>query len=675
MKVNNCVLILILIGLIRFSIYACGPFFPEQLLVDRSSTLKYLPDGTFAFEASHLLPPPKDTFIPDQAYYWNYDPIKSREKIEELWFGKNGVELIQKMRLERKSENAYNAGTGLPEEIRSYTAGVIAYYSNDFEEAIKRFDIVRKLPKEHRQKAGLWAQYMTGRCYDAIGDTVNAIKAFRSVRAIALQGAIDSLKLAVASFGEEARIYLKSDNYPKAISLYAEQAAQGSESGVSSLIFVARKIISDDSLLTKTLPDTLCQKLLFAYLYCYNNVFNESEEWSDSVSSKKFLHIIDIVEHSNLKLVTGIDRLAAAAYRAGRYDLAERMCKKSNTGLSWWVRAKLDLHKGNVTSAAKNYHEAIIYFQTNNATIYKGIGYGYESAINRVQAELSALNLSKNEFKTAMELLYKSSPEHWIDAAYVAEKILTVDDLKRFVDENVKLSNNDSLKVDSYEFSENSSAVLRYLLARRLLREKHFKDALKYFDDTRIKEKAKRYIEYYQKAKASKGVKSASYWYKTAVLARYDGMELLGYELDPDYRTFWGVYSLGCTDYSIAHSDYITSEEYNRLRKYQVGPNKRFHYRYLAVDYIHNAASQVPPRSQAYVAMLSKAYWWICNHDFDLSQDLYRQYVHNGAYVPWAFGHSVPDPDFDAAQKMAKAERIRKIKLTIKRIIGHIVKL
>jgi hypothetical protein len=272
-----------------------------------------------------------------------------------------------------------------------------------------------------------------------------------------------------------------------------------------------------------------------------------------------------------------------------------------------------------------------------------------------------------------MKLLFKSSPEQWIDASYIAEKILTVGELKRFVDENVKLSDTVSIKVGGYGFSYNPSADLRYLLARRLLREKHFKDALKFFDDTRIKEKAKLYIEYYRKANSSRGVKSASYWYKTAVIAKHDGMELLGYELDPDYYIFWGgENSLGSIDSSKISGDYVSSEEYNRLRKNQVGPNKRFHYRYLAIDYIQKAASQVPPRSQAYAAMLSKAHLWICNYDTALVQDLYSQYVHNGAYVPWAFSDSVPDPDFDEAQKMAKAEKIRKTKLTIKRIIRPI---
>ncbi|MGO2466070.1 MAG: hypothetical protein ACTH8H_16725, partial [Serratia proteamaculans] len=35
--------------------YACGPDFPNRLLVDRNGTLLYMPEGNFAFEAGRLV--------------------------------------------------------------------------------------------------------------------------------------------------------------------------------------------------------------------------------------------------------------------------------------------------------------------------------------------------------------------------------------------------------------------------------------------------------------------------------------------------------------------------------------------------------------------------------------------------------------------------------------------
>ena len=39
--------------------YACGPDFPNRLLIDRNGTLLYMPEGNFAFEAGRLVPSDK----------------------------------------------------------------------------------------------------------------------------------------------------------------------------------------------------------------------------------------------------------------------------------------------------------------------------------------------------------------------------------------------------------------------------------------------------------------------------------------------------------------------------------------------------------------------------------------------------------------------------------------
>src|SRR5260370_16345759 len=39
---------------------ACGPDFPWQLLSNRAGTLRATPKNSFAFEAAHLVAPPKD---------------------------------------------------------------------------------------------------------------------------------------------------------------------------------------------------------------------------------------------------------------------------------------------------------------------------------------------------------------------------------------------------------------------------------------------------------------------------------------------------------------------------------------------------------------------------------------------------------------------------------------
>ena len=49
-------------------------------------------------------------------------------------------------------------------------------------------------------------------------------------------------------------------------------------------------------------------------------------------------------------------------------------------------------------------------------------------------AELGVLKLSRGEFAQALDALLRSG--FWQDAAYVAERVLTTDELKTYVDQN-----------------------------------------------------------------------------------------------------------------------------------------------------------------------------------------------------------------------------------------------
>src|SRR5271154_1206383 len=113
--------------------------------------------------------------------------------------------------------------------------------------AAQRFDALLQLPPSDRLRA-TWAAYMLGRIYALAGDGDKAAAHFQLTRTLAMQGAPDPSGLAVASYGEEARLHLKraesyfitpnnlpkerSDDYVREMSaavwLYAQQAAVGS---------------------------------------------------------------------------------------------------------------------------------------------------------------------------------------------------------------------------------------------------------------------------------------------------------------------------------------------------------------------------------------------------------------------------------------------------------------
>ena len=67
-------------------------------------------------------------------------------------------------------------------------------------------------------------------------DPDKAIVFFQQVRTLAKGGAADSLGLAAASFGWEAKVQLQRKHYPQAVRLYLNQLATGDATAAASLM-------------------------------------------------------------------------------------------------------------------------------------------------------------------------------------------------------------------------------------------------------------------------------------------------------------------------------------------------------------------------------------------------------------------------------------------------------
>jgi hypothetical protein len=129
---------------------------------------------------------------------------------------------------------------------------------------------------------------MLGRIHALANDTHAASQALELTRELAIKGAPDPLGLAVASYGEEARLHLAQAKaylllknvLPKerrddcrreiamAVRLYSEQAARGSSSGVNSLREVASFLtrssngVVEYDVLNASIDDPAVQKLI-----------------------------------------------------------------------------------------------------------------------------------------------------------------------------------------------------------------------------------------------------------------------------------------------------------------------------------------------------------------------------------------------------------------------------
>lgn len=673
---------------------ACGPNFPWQLLDNRVHTLKSTPTNSFAFEVKRLVPPPSDQLRAIE--------YQDRHAVEVEGLSAGHADTIQRMREVATGDEAAAIGGELPAAIRLYTAGAAAFLKADESKALTWFQSVLALPEEEQRARATWAAYMIGRSYARLGDVEKAAEAFRQTRTLALAGVPDPLGLAVASYGEEAKLHLDraknsitggevsaeqtqayAGEMATAVTLYAEQEARGSQGGVQSLRMVAEHLLyKTPERLAAVVADSAVQRLLVAYVLAHESdsavqmsAPNNESPRSPVSPNSLVVTLVEAIVQRDLAQVTGVDRLAALAYRIGRYDLAARLTATAPGPLVAWVKAKLALQKGNLATAATFYAEAAKAFPS----LVEDEGHTLESAnVRLLTGERGVLTLARGEYVEALAQLYPVAATYWGDVAYLAERVLTVDELQHFVDTKVppspivstaqKTQEHDASSEDAYAWLSLSDPAtrLRDLLARRLVRNGRYQEALAYFPPPNEKVSTDPYIQVQVKAyaqaleEAEHGwwpVERAQAWQQAAILARKFGMEMMGYSTAPDFSAHGGNFTFG-RGHTPSTGPFVTKGELRRFAASTAKPNLRFHYRYRAVEHSLRAAELLPPRSQAFAAVLCRATGWMLSTDTQHARYLYRRYVQAGAYVPWAahFGRNCPEPDFKAATRMAKRQ-------------------
>ncbi|WP_143277751.1 hypothetical protein [Bordetella genomosp. 10] len=601
-------------------------------------------------------------------------------------------------------------------------------------------------------------------------------RAYERVRELARAGADDSQGLAVTSYGQQALLYLTSPDgtcgyadisadapcadaiapadMKRAIHLYAEQAAQGSDSALQSLRTLADWALEKPARAQGLIDDPLAQRLLVAYALArlgdivdgkadsaYDTFaafdITGQQGLADAAWDDKRITPNPALTALTAALATldparlqGADRVAALAYRVGRYDLAGQLADRLQTPLAWWVRAKLATRRGDTAAAAQAYARAVQAFPRNDGSV--------EAAGRaRLRGEQGVLSLARGQYVEALDQLYQASTaaqpgslqedgplmgEYWNDLAYVAERVLTTGELRNYVDAHAPATPAPAVDLKTMDAAARSDWLyqhpvtvadrLRLLLARRLMREGQRQQALAYFppdDDARFMNvswvdnqlvvtprRARQAAADYDAALAEahdawRDITRARAWYRAALIARRQGMDLLGYEQDPDYAVYDGSYTYGAGRGAVGADDgshgggqdqaaqadtpakraardlpgpYVTDEERRRYAATESQPYTRFHYREIAADHAVAAAGLLPARSQAYAAALCQAARFIIDDDPGRASAIYMKYVKEGALVPFGatFGHSCPEPDFDHAARFPYVRAWRSIR-------------
>lgn len=644
------------------SALACGPDFPMRLLDNRAQTLADLPEGSFSFEISRLgktIAGLKNvtaaTHNPNDYAEDNASEL-AREQAEQVGLSAEQYAVVKRLRGLSDARQAEEQGASLPAEIRLYVAGAVAFATGDHQLASEYFNKVLALPADQRPLRSTWAAYSLGRiafamsngAHDRIEALEQARDAFRQARQLSIDGFSDPLELGVASLGEEARALRSAGDWSGAIELYEAQNLHGSAVGYTSLKQLMNELAElPESQLAKLLQQPAVQQLVTASLV-------SRQGWSFGEQPANEKKLVTLLQNSTRGSLDNADRLAAMSYQQGDYASAKAfLVNAGDGGLAWWLRAKLAVREGDTTAAAAAYAKAAQAFPQNEDWGYRRTpDWAFETVQPkcRVEGESAILALQRGEYLQAFVQLYRSNSLYWFDAATVAERVLTVDELKRYVDENVPAPPPLTQQERDNYVPLSVAANLRNLLGRRLLREGRYEEAVGYFASDDLQHKARLYGEQRLKAESAWWPsKRASALYNAAWTAREWGMDILGYEMAPDYATFGGNYTLESTKLDVG--PLISTAEVQRQQASAAQPDQRYHYRFVATALASRAADNLPHTSQAFAAVLCNAAGW--NSSLEDQSALYQRYVKEGPYVPWAqdFGNQCPYPDFENADK------------------------
>lgn len=603
---------------------ACGPDFPDLLLVGRSHTLLDLPEAWFLDEAPTLVPRPAEAFEAIEGV--------DRDTAELRGVDYDVSSRIAAMRLAPNPVAAWSRGNGLPEDVRLYTAGAVAWHQDDHDAAVSAWQGVLALPADQRRLRGAWAAYMLA---EAVGAGDPSFP-FERVRDEVRAGMADPLGLAVASYGEQARRRLWDGDEAGAVQLYAEQAALGSVGGATSLLFVARGL-AGSARWRDLVGDPLVLDLLVLYAWSHPAELGPNTMTAD-----------DLLAAAPPGPVRGADRLAALAYATGDYDRASGWASRAASPLGAWVRAKLALRSGDLAAAAAEYDDVVRTLPTDG-DVFDGAQGRFTRC--RLLEERGTLALARGEYAAALDALvaateavaydpYASTPVAWEDAAYVAERVLTVDELADWVDRRGA--------VGPYSTAYDR---LRALLARRLMREGQFERAFPYFDDRPTLAAARSYADAIARSRGGTRVERARALLEAGWTAR-PGLYLFGTEGPPDYVAFDGNYARWWDEQAEPEdARWLTVAERARSDASAPRPDARFHYREVAADHAVAAADLLPPTTQAYAMALCQAASYVRDRDPERFQALWRRYVATGPIVSMDFGYACPTPDWDAADE------------------------
>lgn len=613
--------------LVALPVLACGPEFPDTFLQARTTRMRTAPRASFVREVdalAHRKPggPSEDASEPGEREATAKADLADlrlaigghRDKASIL----DGYEKTRKdleARAKQPGPHGRNASPlwlppGLPAEFARYAEGAAAHHRGDAAAARASFRAVLDLPEDQRRLRSTWAAYMLGRSF-ALDDPPQALRWFRTTRELARQGFTDSLGLARASLGQMGRVHLGQGDEARAAELYLEAHRDGDPWAAPSLRMIARDLLAGSPGARKrALGDPTLRGVLVAHLLA-----SDADEQRDPRSAPAQARAALLADTEGRTDVPFADRMAWLAYRTGDLKQAEAWLARASKDapIAAWIRAKLLVRAGKPKEAARALSAAVRALPTAPAPRLDPWELSLTTLDEQrsLRGELAVLSLSSGQYVEALELLLRAGS--WRDAAHVAERVLTVGELRAFVDarfpEPAKpLATGPDGAAPAFDVGRE----LRYLLARRLVRGGHLSAALPYTPPEHQKDLAALRAALEEAASGPAAERSAKL-FAAALLQRKQGMELAGTELGPDWHVDMGSYQEDPFDSPGKEGKLVSADERRRIRASAPGPDKRFHYRYVAAETARKAAASASNDDAK--RMLCASFRWLSARD------------------------------------------------------------
>lgn len=509
-------------------------------------------------------------------------------------------ELLATLREQRPPET-------LPKEFQLYLNGARQYYLNNLSVAEAEWNRLLDLSPEQRPCQSVRAAYMLAR----VGTDFQAPRRYQRVRDLVRIGFDDPDGLAAASYGSEAQVALRQKNYVRAVELYLDQWQAGYTNAALSLRRTAEQIWqhADDSQFAKLAQHAQVRAVLTAdLLTSYDSAETQQRR-------HRLLHALPSLDKITLDEA---GRFALLEYQQNNLSAARLWLEFASPrdALALWVRSKLMLRDGHIEEG-KTVLIELLRNTDDDQPDWPRID------THRAWGELGLLMLQKEAYDEAANCFVNA--ESWLDLAYVLERVMTLDELREWAIFAPK-----SIRSPGYLEPQ----VTNELIARRLMREAQFEEALAYFP-TDLRIQAEAYIAAMRQASnpdAPTYQRAQQYW-AAASIVRHFGLQLFATELDPDFAWSGGNYDWPAVveqrkqqTPAFALNAPPRLEE-KRIEASDVRINQRLHYRYRAAQLAELAAGLLPNNDENAARIYCIAGGWLKHRDPNSADRFYKQLV------------------------------------------------